>query len=134
MVTTVCAAPAQFRWINRRDDMTWIQIEFGDQKFLQNFAEQCETRIECFERGEGRRVARVLILVDTRDQPPSRLLYAAIKNESQNPLREPDSSLPPRRGPNQFALFDAFVRRAAKPKTLSIITYMDSALVRGAGA
>jgi hypothetical protein len=28
--------------------------------------------------------------------------------------------LPHRRGPHQFALLDAFVRRAAKPKTLSI--------------
>jgi hypothetical protein len=31
--------------------------------------------------------------------------------------------LPHRRGPHQFALLDAFVRRAAKPKTLSIIIY-----------
>jgi hypothetical protein len=29
--------------------------------------------------------------------------------------------LPHRRGPDQFALLDAFVRRAAKPKTLSTI-------------
>jgi hypothetical protein len=31
--------------------------------------------------------------------------------------------LPHRRGPDQFALVDAFVRRAAKPKTLSIISH-----------
>jgi hypothetical protein len=33
-----------------------------------------------------------------------------------------------RRGPDQFALLDAFVRRAAKPKTLSIMLhYLDAA-------
>jgi hypothetical protein len=31
--------------------------------------------------------------------------------------------LPHRRGPHQFALLDSFVRRAAKPKTLSIIIH-----------
>jgi hypothetical protein len=31
--------------------------------------------------------------------------------------------LPHRRGPDQFALLDAFVRRAAKPKTLSIMLH-----------
>jgi hypothetical protein len=37
--------------------------------------------------------------------------------------------LPHRRGPDQFALLDAFVRRAAKPKTLSIITYFRSSSI-----
>jgi hypothetical protein len=34
--------------------------------------------------------------------------------------------LPHRRGPDQFALLDAFVRRAAKPKTLSIMLHYHS--------
>jgi hypothetical protein len=38
--------------------------------------------------------------------------------------------LPHRRGPDQFALLDAFVRRAAEPKTLSIIIYLRAAPIQ----
>jgi hypothetical protein len=46
------------------------------------------------------------------------------------PAASSNSSLPHRRGPDQFALLDAFVRRAAEPKTLSIIIYLRAAPIQ----